>query len=564
MHKFLGIYVKQGKPFDPKEFSEVTETIKGLCNPNNKNTYTSNSFFLMSYCDNEGEMPYFIKDNVLYAYSGYVYFHQYPMSDKTIDIERERFEKIIAEEKSGNVNIEGNYNIVRYDLKKNRLSIQSDMLGLNSLFCYEDKNVFMFCSDYEPLVKYKDNKYKIDIDAIYEYIMVKAPQNGRTFFKNITIFPRNKTYYVSPCFSRRKSGKRIRVPLSKCSVTEITEKYFNTLKEDVRCMLEWYPNIPVTLTGGADTRMILGCMSDKQRARHTFVTIRNRNIIDGENQDVVIAKKLAEKYGLRHDIVNYKLTGMSTIGNDYFKGLFPSDIIVLSGFCGSETIDLQQGKWALSELCLNIIESKSKMHSKRMFQERLSEINMCLTNNKLTFDGLKKDVLSAFYKTDVANRLELYIPMFFCRSFFSCHWGGGRSNSLMPGITARHYMAPIVSKNCTYVLCSVKEDELGKDVDDIRNLIFKNHLYDLTDIESNSDLCNNKDCALKKTTLPKNQNDFFKINYENIDHIFDNEYTRNLNIFNLEQIRKDYYDNKRNDSHVFLDLLLWFNYVSTI
>lgn len=564
MHKILGIYIKHKKPFLEKDFADAIEIIKKLCNPPNDNIYMSDNFFLMSYCDNKDEMPYYIKDDVLYSYSGYVYFHQYPTSDKSIDIERERFERIIAEEKSGSHNIEGNYNIIKYDLKKNRLSIRSDVLGLNTLFCYEDKDVFMFCSDYEPLVKYKDNKYMIDVDAIYEYIMVKSPQNGRTFFKNITIFPRNKTYYISPYFSRYKSGKRIRIPLSKCSVTEITEKYFNALKEEVRCMLEWYPDIPVCLTGGADTRMILGCMNENQRARHTFVTIRNRNIIDSENQDVVIAKKLASKYMLKHETIDFDLIGMSYIDDVYFKRLISSDVYVISGFCGSETIDLQQVGWILSELCLNIIGEKNEKNSKGIFEDILLGIVKYVRNNSLTFKQLRKDVLSALYRTNVANNLELYIPMFFYRSFFSCVWGGGSGNTLMPGIILRHHISPFISQKCMNVLFSASEYYLGKKVDNIRNLIFKNHLCDFTDIESNSNLCDNKDCVLTKTTVPKDQSDYFKVDYENIDHIFDNEYTKNLNVFNLEQIKKDYYDNKRNDSHVFLDLLLWFNYVSTI
>lgn len=564
MHKFLGIYTKHGMPFHEEEFSEVIGHVKELCNPKNNNTYTSNSFFLMSYCDNKDEIPYYVKDDILYSYSGYVYFHQYPMSDKNIDIERERFERIIAEEKSGCDNIEGNYNIIKYDLKKNRLSIQSDMLGLNVLFCYEDKNVFMFCSDYEPLVKYNGNKYKIDVDAIYEYMMVKAPHNGRTFFKDIYIFPRNKTYYVGRYFSRYKTGKRIKIKYSDSSVSEITEKYFNALKETINSMSEWYPDVPVCLTGGADTRMILGCMSEKERARHTFITIRNRNIEDCDNQDVVIAGKLAEKYGLKHETINYELSGMSSIGDSYFKNLLFSDIFAMSGFGGSETLDLKVGKFFQNEMCLNIVASKNEKRSKDIFCAELTKFGKSVTNSNLSFKKLKKDIMSALARTDVSNKLELYVPMFFYRSFFGCHWGGARSNSLMPGITNRHYMSPFVSKSCIYVLCSAKEDYLGKGTDEIRNLIFKNHLFDYTDIESNSDLCNNNNCALKKTTLTKNQNDYFKINYENIGHVFNNEYTRNLNIFNLEQIRKDFYDNKTNDSHVFLDLLLWFNYVSTI
>ncbi len=565
MHKFLGIYTKHGKPFHEEEFSEVIGTIKGLCNPKNDNTYVSENFFFMLYCDKEEELPYFIKDNVLYAYSGYVYFHQYPMSDKNIDIERERFERIIAEEKSGNDNIEGNYNIVRYNLKKNRLSIQSDVLGLNTLFCYEDKNVFMFCSDYEPLVKYNGNKYKIDIDAIYEYMMVMAPQNGRTFFKDISIFPRNKTYYVGPYFSRYKSGKRIRVRYSNLSVTKITENYFNTLKKEVRSMLEWYPNILVCLTGGADTRMILGCMSDIEMERHTFVTIRNRNIEDVDNQDVMIAQKLAEKYKLKHETINYEFLGMASIDNAYFRGLFSLDVTVLSGFCGSATLDLQLSRWVLSELCRNIVVNRKTKHLKDIFCA-FNNINIgkYMINNGITLNKLKKEVLSILEKSDVDNKLELYIPIFLYRSFFSCICGGASGNLLMPGIINRHYMSPFVSKNCIYVLCSAKEENLGKGANDIRNLIFKNHLYNLTEIESNADLCNNKDCVLKKTTLPKNQNDFCRVSYENLDHIFDNEYTKSLNIFNLEKIREDYYDNKRDDSHVFIDLLLWLNYVSTI
>jgi hypothetical protein len=394
--------------------------------------------------------------------------------------------------------------------------------------------------------------------------MVKAPHNGRTFFKDIYIFPRNKTYYVGRYFSRHKHGKRIKIEYSDNSVSEITEKYFNALKETINNMLEWYPDVPVCLTGGADTRMILGSMSEKERARHPFITIRNCNVEDTDNQDAVIARRLAEKYKLKHEIINYELIGMASIGDSYFKNLLCSDIFAMSGFGGSETLDLKVGKFFQNEMCLNIVASKNEKRSKDIFSAELTKFGKSVTNSNLSFKKLKKDIMSVLARTDVSNKLELYVPMFFFRSFFGCHWGGARCNSLMPCITNRHYMSPFVSKNCIYVLCSAKEDYLGKGTDEIRNLIFKNHLYDYTDIESNSDLCNNNNCALKKTTLTKNQNDYFKINYENIDHVFNNEYTRNLNIFNLEQIRKDYYDNKTNDSHVFLDLLLWFNYVSTI
>ncbi|MBR4582990.1 MAG: hypothetical protein IKO34_04175 [Bacteroidales bacterium] len=562
MHKLLGIYLKRKKNFFDGEFSEVIETVKKLCNPKNDNTYSSKNFFLMSYCDSDDEIAYIINDNILYSYSGYVYFHESPNSSKSID--RQRLEKMTKKNKLTVDNIEGNYNIVKYDLKKNKLSIQSDMLGLNVLFCYEDNNVFMFCSDYEPLVKYNGNKYKIDVDAIYEYVMVKAPHNCRTFFKDISIFPRNKTYYVGQYFSRYKSGKRIKIKYSDCSVSEITEKYFNALKETVNCMSEWYPDVPVCLTGGADTRMILGCMSEKERARHTFITIRNRNIEDCDNQDVVIARKLAEKYGLKHETINYELSGMSSIDNAYFERLFTSGSYAISGFCGSETTDLQQSKWFMSEICMNIIGTKNNRHSKDILKETVLKEHKYLNNGSLTFRKLRKDILSTFGRTDLANKLELYIPMFFFRSFLGCHWGGARGNSLMPGITNRHYLSPFVSKNCIYVLCSSNEDYLGEGANDVRNLIFKNFLFDYTDIESNSNLCDNKNCVLNRTKLSKDQKDFFNINYENIDHIFYNEYTRSLNVFNMNQIKTDYYDNRKEDSYVYLDLLLWFNYVSTI
>ena len=329
-------------------------------------------------------------------------------------------------------------------------------------------------------------------------------------------------------------------------------------------MSEWYPDAPICLTGGADTRMILGCMSEKERARHTFITVRNRNIEDSENQDVIIAKKIAKKYGLKHETIDYELMGMVSIGDSYFRGLYSFENSFLSGFGGSETLDLQQVRWILSEICQNIIGAKNRKNSKEIFCRKQLEIGKYVINNDLTFHKLKKDVLSIFKNTNVANKLELYVPMFFCGSFFSCHWGGARGNTLMPGITLRHHISPFVTIDCIKILCSVKEEYLGKSVDGIRNLIFINHFFDYTDIESNSNLCDNKDCALINTTLPKNQNDFFSISYEKLDHIFDNEYTKSLNIFNLEQIKKDYYDNQKKDSHVFLDLLIWFNYVSTI
>ena len=127
----------------------------------------------------------------------------------------------------------------------------------------------------------------------------------------------------------------------------------------------------------------------------------------------MIARKLAEKYGLKHETINYELSGMSSIDNAYFERLFTSGSYAISGFCGSETTDLQQSKWFMSEICMNIIGTKNNRHSKDILKETVLKEHKYLNNGSLTFRKLRKDILSTFGRTDLANKLELYIPMFF-------------------------------------------------------------------------------------------------------------------------------------------------------
>ena len=231
------------------------------------------NFDNLTLCTSENQQSYnhFATDLNEYFYSGMIYPDHLPQEPKnTLNLQKiEHFARLYDKISSKALEqINGKFNFIVYS-KDRSLKIYNDNLGLYPLFYYENNDVLIFCNDYEPVLEYdKCIRENLDKSAIIEYLLSGAPQNNKTFFKDIKILPPGSVIKASAKqIAIKRNFPVLEIKKNKLSVDAVADEYFACFKNELNLMLAWYPDIEITLTGGADTRMILGAMSEEEKKR---------------------------------------------------------------------------------------------------------------------------------------------------------------------------------------------------------------------------------------------------------------------------------------------------------
>ena len=349
-------------------------------------------------------------------------------------------------------NLNGNFAIAVWDRTNNLLVIANDTFGFHPLFIYDSKEAFIFCSEYQPLLKYSNFRSDLNYDAIAEYFIMGFTLNDKTFFKHIeSLAPATVLESkANKLTSYKYDTLDIEIQRGK-PITFFAERIEKAFKAAVNIRKEEINTC--TLSGGLDTRFILACLSSEDRKRKQFITYQSPHFKEDEDKDVICAKILAEKFKLKHNIVKrqdevdfsekffddmrytamqYSLKGIfggELLGGDYLK-LFPRvnytykrlDYInkLLARYFTKSFIKKIDG---LTDLC---------------FYRQLNKDKAMFKNKRLLFSI---DVLS--------------------RSFFTSVYKGAFSGWLCPySFFLNYYRYPFIDKEFLKILLSVPPEYL--------------------------------------------------------------------------------------------------------
>ena len=188
------------------------------------------------------------------------------------------------------------------DYAKKKAVIFNDRYGLERLYVHEGEEGIYVASEAKAILVAAPKTRSIRPDSLGEWFTCGAVMGGKTLFKDIETAPSGCVLTFGPERSLRTStyfDKQEWRTLERLS----PDVYYKCLRERFEACLPVYLEDPgsvaMSITGGLDSRMILA-FAEKLPAEMRSYTFGG---MYRECADVRLAKVLAEKLGLSHEVL---------------------------------------------------------------------------------------------------------------------------------------------------------------------------------------------------------------------------------------------------------------------
>ena len=184
-------------------------------------------------------------------------------------------------------------------LNDNQLWITSDHFGHYPIYYTSIDDTVIFSTKPNPILSTKLFSWEPNLSAIIEFFTYEHVLRNKTFVKNVSLVPPGAVIN----FKDGKSYKHIYLDeqsenfVSPKTTPEIAEALFNNLQSSIRQACKFSKQTAITLSGGLDSRAILGCALDNVSSLSAY-TFGPEN-----SADVQSARKLALKAGISHNII---------------------------------------------------------------------------------------------------------------------------------------------------------------------------------------------------------------------------------------------------------------------
>jgi asparagine synthase (glutamine-hydrolysing) len=198
--------------------------------------------------------------------------------------------------------LNGQFHGLIVDGARQTAKLFNDRYGMHRIYYHEAKDAFYFAGEAKAILKVRPELRAVDMRSLGEYVACGCVLENRTLFSGIHSLPpgsawvfrggrlEQKSAYFSPAEWERQE------PLS-------PEAYYEKLREVFSRNLPRYFNgreqVGISLTGGLDTRMIMAWSKASPRSLPSYTFGGPYR----DCQDVVIARRVAEICGLKHQVI---------------------------------------------------------------------------------------------------------------------------------------------------------------------------------------------------------------------------------------------------------------------
>src|SRR5699024_10365191 len=211
-------------------------------------------------------------------------------------------------------NLEGQFALAYSDFKLNTITAYSHVARIETIYSYVSENETIIGTDplIISLIAY-NGKIEFDTNSMYSFLSNGYYSDNQTPFRNVVALPGNSF---------------IRIDENGLSVQNIDNLYENLLNTDYTDsdydqLTETFLNafntqskdkpFNLALTGGKDSRLIFAAMNSNNFDMSVFT-----NGFD-DNTDVIIAKKIADMYGIDHKQTSPKISDENTISVNVYN-----------------------------------------------------------------------------------------------------------------------------------------------------------------------------------------------------------------------------------------------------
>lgn len=204
---------------------------------------------------------------------------------------------------------DGNFFI--YRTKDDFFQLISDTTLSRTIYYYADEDYFVFSSLQIPIIFFK-NKFCFNKENTPWFLTSGIHKPFHSFDEKVKILPPQNILSLNLySFEYSKSEYKINISTSndgyKDFVSVIKKSFADTIPKDKKAIL---------LSGGIDSRLLLNLIDDKSGL--TAITW-TKKLTEESSTDLSIAKEIASKYDLSHEIIHLKNNDFNIVFDQFLK-----------------------------------------------------------------------------------------------------------------------------------------------------------------------------------------------------------------------------------------------------
>lgn len=220
--------------------------------------------------------------------------------------------------------LRGMFAIAIYDIRRNKLTLARDHMGIKPLFYYQSPTRFLFGSEIKSIKAHPDFRSELNPQAISDYLSLQFVPKPQTIYKHVFSLPpasiltlENKTVQIKSYWKLDISSGN-----STLSEDEIASITFDLLKRSVRRRLMADVPIGILLSGGIDSSAIAALTAQTQGNNiNTFSIVFKEHTFDESPYSRLMANYLKSDH---HELVIDGDTVLDSMGeiSHYFDEPF--------------------------------------------------------------------------------------------------------------------------------------------------------------------------------------------------------------------------------------------------
>ena len=186
-----------------------------------------------------------------------------------------------------------------YDIRRDRLFLARDRLGIKPLyFQFQDRRL-LFASEIKPILLAHDGRPAVDKGLIDFYMSLGYVPGERTLFRGISrLLPGHTLSFEKGALSIVRYWDISTIPTLDISFDEATEKLEHLLLESVRLRLMSEVPLGAFLSGGLDSSAIVACMSKMMAEPVKTFSVGYRD--DPASSELEYARIVAKSFKTEH------------------------------------------------------------------------------------------------------------------------------------------------------------------------------------------------------------------------------------------------------------------------
>lgn len=198
--------------------------------------------------------------------------------------------------------LNGRFHGLLADRRRGKAMLFNDRYGLQRLYYHEAPDTFYFAAEAKAILKVRPELRNMDLRGLGEFIVCGCVLENRSLFSGIHVLPPGSAWLLSGGALEKKAAYFEPGEWEGLEPLK-PEAYYAHLRDVFVRNLPRYFNgrerVGVSLTGGLDTRIIMAW----RKAQPNSLPCYTFGSMYRDNQDVILARRVAEICGQKHEVI---------------------------------------------------------------------------------------------------------------------------------------------------------------------------------------------------------------------------------------------------------------------